>query len=465
MIHEQKIALILTIGLATEPSIHRIKTLKPDLVYFIHSKKSKENALFIIEETGIENYLFKQLIDHESVDDTFLKSLECINELREQNYEVIADFTVGTKPMVAGLVLACVEAKCEYKYLGESSEDSRENGMGPVRDGFSKNKDQENPYENLAINEFKSGKEFFDKYQFLAARENFIKAEGKLKYSDLKKRSKLFIKIVNFYESWDKFNDEIKINKGFDKFDEIKLNEYLQTEILDKIKEDENLLNYFNEEIPKFYKQLKRNKQFLDKKITNDNDISKTIAYYLPDLLNNAKRRIDEGKYDDAVARLYRSLELIAQLRLHQSKLIDKKNLNKNKSFYVIKESVKKRASSKEKVELKQKNIAKYRHNTKFMNVDLGSSYALLNILSRYRNDDFSESTQQLVKNFYRVQGVFQKRNTSILAHGLLPINEGNANQLYKLTLKHAMLYSEKIDNLMRFSEFPLFSNDEYKFD
>ena len=71
----------------------------------------------------------------------------------------------------------------------------------------------------------------------------------------------------------------------------------------------------------------------------------------------------------------------------------------------------------------------------------------------------------QLVKNFYRVQGVFQKRNTSILAHGLWPINEGNANQLYKLTLKHAMLYSEKIDNLMRFSEFPLFSNDEYKFD
>ena len=113
-----------------------------------------------------------------------------------------------------------------------------------------------------------------------------------------------------------------------------------------------------------------------------------------------------------------------------------KLKINKNKSFYVIKESVKKRASSKEKVELKQKNIAKYRHNTKFMNVDLGSSYALLNILSRYRNDDFSESTQQLVKNFYRVQGVFQKRNTSILAHGLLPINEGNANQLYKLTLK-----------------------------
>ena len=74
MENKEKTALILTIGLATEPSIKRINSLKPDLVYFIHSKKSKENALFIIEETGIENYLFKQLSDHESVDNSFLKS-------------------------------------------------------------------------------------------------------------------------------------------------------------------------------------------------------------------------------------------------------------------------------------------------------------------------------------------------------------------------------------------------------
>ena len=460
MSNESKIALILTIGLATEPSIHRIKTLQPDLVYFIHSKKSKENALFIIEETGITNFLFKELSDHESVDDTFVKSLECISELKDKNYKIIGDFTVGTKPMVAGLVMACIEEKCEYKYLGESGEDSRENGMGPVKSGQSQNKDQDNPYETYAINEFKKGKEFFDNYQFLAASENFFQAEQKLKYSDLKKRSNLFLKIVNFYESWDKFNDDIKVEKGVGKIKSIKLNVYLQTEILDVIKDDENLSKYFNEEIPKFYKQLKMNKQFLDKKITPNNDISKNIPYYLPDLLNNAKRRIDEGKYDDAVARLYRSLELIAQLRLNQAKLIDNENLNKNKSFYVIKDSVKKRASKRENAELREKNIAKYRFNTKFMNVDLGSSYALLNILSRYRNDDFSESTQELVKNFYRVQGVFQKRNTSILAHGLLPINKGTADQLYKLTLKHALLYSSKVENNMSFAKFPLFEND-----
>ena len=456
-----KTALILTIGLATEPSIKRINSLKPHLVYFIHSKKSKENALFIIEETGINNYDFKELDDHESVDDAFIKSLECINELKDQGYEVIGDFTVGTKPMVAGLVMACIEGKIEYKYLGESDDDSREDGMGPVRSGFEQTKDQENPYENRAINEFKSGKEFFDKYQFIAARENFLNAGKKLKYSDLKERSELFIKIVDFYESWDKFNDTIKTRGQYGKEIDVKLNNFLEDEILNQIESSEHLLKYFNEEMPNFYKQLKMNKRFLDLKISEDEDIRKNIPYYLPDLLNNAERRINEGKYDDAVARLYRTLELIAQLRLNQSRLIDQETLNKKKSFLVIKKSVNKKASSKEKAELKYKNIAKYKSNNKFMNIDLGSSYALLNILSRYRDDNFSESTQILVKNFYRVQGVFQKRNTSILAHGLLPINEGNAKQLYKLTLKHAMLYSDRIDVHMRYSKFPLFSNDK----
>ncbi|MCI5738110.1 MAG: TIGR02710 family CRISPR-associated CARF protein [Methanobrevibacter ruminantium] len=456
-----KTALILTIGLATEPSIKRINSLEPDLVYFIHSNKSKENALFIIEETGISNYEFKELEDHESVDDAFVKSLECIHELKENGYEVIGDFTVGTKPMVAGLVMACVEEKCDYKYLGESSDDARESGMGPVRSGFEKTKDQENPYENYAINEFKSGKEFFDKYQFLAARENFKQAEEKLKYCELKKRSKIFIKIVDFYEHWDKFNDEIIVKNNQNQLESIKLNKFLESEILESIENDEDLLKYFEEEIPNFYNQLKKNKLFLDKKIAPTNDIYKNISYYLPDLLNNAERRIEEGKYDDAVARLYRALELVGQLRLYKYKFIDKEELNNSKSFYVKKEEVIKKSNSAELAEIKNKNLGKWRYKDKLLNLDLGSSYRLLNIISKSRTDDFSESTQDLVKSYYRVHGNFQKRNTSILAHGLRPLNERDAKKVYDLMIKHSSLLSEHIDNNRDFARFPLFANED----
>ena len=455
-----KTALILTIGLATEPSIKRINSLEPDLVYFIHSKKSKENALFIIEETGITNYEFKELDDHESVDDAFVKSLECIHELKEKGFAVVGDFTVGTKPMVAGLVMACIEEKCEYKYLGESSDDAREYGMGPVKSGFEKTKDQENPYENYAINEFKSGKEFFDKYQFVAARENFSQAESKLKICDLKKRSKIFIKIVDFYDQWDKFNDEIKIKDGLNNLESIKLNEFLETEILKPIENDDDLKKYFKNEIPNFYRQLKKNKLFLDKKISPTNDIYKHINYYLPDLLNNAERRIEEGKYDDAVARLYRSLELVAQLRLYRYKFIDKNSLNGNKSFSVLKDEVNKKANQAEIAEIINKNVGRWKYNKKFLNLDLGASYRLLNIISKSRTDDFNESTQVLVKNYYRVHNNFQKRNTSILAHGLRPLNENDAKKLFALMIKHSLLLSEHIENNRDFARFPLFSND-----
>jgi len=465
MIHKQKIALILTIGLATEPSIKRINQLKPQMVYFIHSKKSKENALFIIEETNITNYKFKELDDHESVDDAFIKSLECIGELKDQDYEVIGDFTVGTKPMVAGLVMACIEEKIEYKYLGESDEDSREDGMGPVKSGHEKTKDQENPYENYAINEFKSGKEFFDKYQFIAARENFIKAESKLKYSDLKERSKLFIRIVEFYDSWDKFNDEQKLVKesnipGFaGKTEFIKLNTVLE-EILKDIKSDEASLNYFKNEIPNFYKQMKNNKLFLDRKLSSSEYIYKNIPYYLPDLLNNAERRIKEGKYDDAVARLYRTLELIAQLCLYKYKFLDKDELNKKKSFFVKRNAVEKRANKTELAAL-ENDLHKWKGNRRLIDFDLSSSYKLLKIMSDYRNDNIAEFIKPIVKNYYRIRENFERRNRSILAHGLMPLSENEANVLFNLTKKHAILYSKNIENNMKFAEFPLFSNDE----
>ena len=445
-----KIALILTIGKATEPSIKRINKLKPDLVYFIHSTKSKENALFIIEETNIDNYRFKLLDDHESVDDSFTKSLECINELESENYTVISDFTVGTKPMVSGLVMACVEKKCDYLYLGESDEDSRHDGMGPVKSGREKTKNQENPFENYAINEFRSGREFFDKCQFTASFDNFSNAEKKLKYLELKQRSNIFMKIVRFYDSWDKFNDNL---------DDIPLNKFLEEIILKKISDNSGLKEYFENEIPEFYSQMKRNKLFLDKKITSKT--SKSIIYYLPDLLNNAKRRIGEGKYDDAVARLYRSMELISQIRLNQYKLLDDSQIDVDKTFFVDKQKLKNKASKEVLAEIDNWNPYGWsKTNVEFLEFDLGKNYKLLKFLSKDTKYDLSNSTLKLVSNYYKISSRVQKRNTSILAHGLKPLNKHEANNLYKLVLNHSKKLCKNIEKEMNLAEFPKFEGD-----
>ena len=150
----------------------------------------------------------------------------------------------------------------------------------------------------------------------------------------------------------------------------------------------------------------------------------------------------------------------MAQLRLYRYKFIDKNSLNGNKSFSVLKDEVNKKANQAEIAEIINKNVGRWKYNKKFLNLDLGASYRLLNIISKSRTDDFSESTQVLVKNYYRVHNNFQKRNTSILAHGLRPLNENDAKKLFALMIKHSLLLSEHIENNRDFARFPLFSND-----
>lgn len=450
MIILSKTALILTIGKATEPSIKRINQLKPDLVYFIHSKKSKENSLLIIEETEIDNYKFKLLSNHEDLEDSFTNSLECINELEKENYEISIDFTVGTKPMVAGLAMASTEKGYKPLYLGESDENSRHEDMGPVKSGMEETKIQENPYENYAINEFKGGRNFFDKYQFLSSYENFLNAKYKLKYPDLKERLEIFIKIVSFYDAWDKFNDEIN---------NVPLNIYLENEIINEINNNVNLKKYFSEEIPHFHKQIWRNHIFLSNKLSNK--LSDSLIYYLPDLLNNAKRRIDEGKYDDAVARLYRTMELTSQIRLNQYNLFDISCINDKKTFSIDKNKVKHKLNKSVLAEIDSWNPYGWdKNSTKFLDLDLSKSYRLLKYVSRGNKYNLSKSTKKIVSNFYKINPKIQKRNTSILAHGLRPLTKKEAEELFKLVLNHSKKLHENIEKEMEMAKFPLFKGD-----
>ena len=52
------------------------------------------------------------------------------------------------------------------------------------------------------------------------------------------------------------------------------------------------------------------------------------MKYLVADLLNNARRRLDEGKADDAVARLFWCVELMAQHILHAGYNVETSNVD-----------------------------------------------------------------------------------------------------------------------------------------
>lgn len=435
------VALILSCGGSPEPLIYSIKNINPDFVYFLCSNDSKEEVTNIIKESEFsKEYDVKIVNDHESLDESFAKSREIIKELENDYDNIHIDFTGGTKPMVSGLVLAAIGENCSYSYVGtENSKGRDKNGLGIVQDGFEAIKEQKDPYDVFAVMEFEKGMDFFNRYQFDAAGINFQTASEKLESENLKELSNLYIELVNLYDLWDKFNNISSHKKT--------LNSILD-KLLGKINSSNNLLTHLNEEYPKFIPQIEANIEFLKLKISKRGVIKLTdVPYYLPDLLNNASRRITEGKYDDAVARLYRAIELIAQFGLTQNNLINEHTLESNAEFKINKQDIK--DLENDDVDNLVNDFYEYHNPGKSFGIGSKKSYQLLEALgsefaTEYLNDDDIKENIKL-------------RNSSILAHGLKPVDKQKAEELYSQVLDYAKKAFSDVEKFMEMAEFPKF--------
>lgn len=436
-------ALILSCGGSPEPLIFCIKNYEPDFTYFLCSNDSVDIASGIVKDCKLSDNQFnvKVVSNHESFEDSFAKSREIIQELQKQYDNVHVDFTGGTKPMVSGLVLAAIGEECTYSYVGTENLDGRDkDGLGVVQDGFESIKDQRDPYDVFAVMEFERGIDFFDKYQFEAAKSNFIEASKKLESEKLKEIADLFIRIVTVYDAWDKFNN--LLNKK-----PIKSEFY---KIMSQINNSENLKEYFEVEYPEFLTQFKNNWEFLELKISRKGMLSpENVKYYLPDLLNNAYRRIEEGKFDDAVARLYRVIELIAQLGLTEEGLIKQDVLFTNKEFKIDLNAINKLED--EEIKSFIYNLREYEDalNKGKFHIGIGSSQSF-KLLSKC---DVDYAVDYLHDK--KLKSDVGSRNSSILAHGLNPIDEKKAKKLYSQVLKYAKRAFPDLITYLDMSEFP----------
>lgn len=436
-------ALILSCGGSPEPLIFCIENYKPDFTYFLCSNDSIDIAHDIAKSCGFNDnqYKLKTVENHESLEDSFAKSREIIQELQKDHDEIHVDFTGGTKPMVSGLVLAAIGEQCTYSYVGTENLDGRDkNGLGVVQNGFESIKNQRDPYDVYAVMEFNKGMDFFNKYQFEASKSNFQEALNKLESENLKELCGLYLEIVDVYERWDKFKN-IRGKK-------LTLNNILN-EILDKIQSSNNLKNNVGSN---FISQIEKNIDFLNLKLSQKGRIKpKNVQYYLPDLLNNSCRRIEEGKYDDAVARLYRAIELIAQMSLTNENLVNEQNLWANSEFSINVldvDSIENFDVHETLEEFSDYNKAKETGKNTFR-LALKNSYELLESMgSEFASDYLNDK---------KLKNNITLRNRSILAHGLQPIDKKKAMELYSQVLNYAKRAFPDIEKYMDIADFPKF--------
>lgn len=123
------------------------------------------------------------------------------------------------------------------------------------------------------------------------------------------------------------------------------------------------------------------------------------------DLMLNAARRVAQGRYDDAVARLYRAVEMVAQTRLRERRRIETGAVDVEKL----------------PAELRPKYAA-FRDGKRGIRLALRNAYQLLVDL----NDEVGRLWQEQES---RLLGVLETRNKTILAHGDEPLSKDDYEQ------------------------------------
>lgn len=141
------------------------------------------------------------------------------------------------------------------------------------------------------------------------------------------------------------------------------------------------------------------------------------------DLYSNAQRRINEKRFDDALARFYSCLEKITQFEL--------------KKFGID-------ASKPDYSKISKEVLDKFTKKLGFLPVELELKKNALLLI--FLEDEIGEEIQK--KGYKVFTGLIGIRNNSILAHGTKPVNEKNISDFSKILIEPILAKFIELNNI-----------------
>ena len=380
-----KKALILTVGTGTRPDTDIVRPLvktvrhsRPDFLAFVVSSVSKKYAEEIARQLGLEESQFQihELTSPEDIQSVFQEINALIREIRKRGFDcrdTEVDFTSGTKAMTGGAVISAIFQACgSLKYITGD----RKNGV--VMDGTEKFLSII-PESIFALRELGMVERFMLELRFEAALKITESINPFLLDSYQRSLLDSLRNIALAYQCWEAF-DHKKFSGYYGKVD-------LSLPEVEPFRAGTG--------IPQRLVNISR---ILEKERISED----TLA----DIFNNARRRFDEGKYDDALSRLYRMTEMIAQWELSRPPIeIQASDVDLSKIP----------ASRRGYYEGLRDRDGKIR-------IGLQKSYELLAQLGVSTGDQFLQDG--------KLKALLNKRNYSILAHGMKPITAEECQSL-----------------------------------
>ena len=428
--NSKQFLLITSVGDSPEPVATSIYYWQPKRILFVQSDDIADGPDRVLSELKKKGYkLSREQYKKIELSDTLNFSkcvLEMVNELTPtvadwcatgEDFECIVDFTGGTKCMSCALTLvARTWRKSSFSYV-----------VGDISSGSEQIVHSANPWNALGYQAVEDAKEAFDRNAFSEGSRMLTKARDEIRDNGALARAlNALAMFMDAYDLWSRF----EYGKAFRRFEicEGEMNNLVAS--LQPISR-RCIASHIGE--AKF--RLKTLKERSDR----------PTRELLEDLIADASRRRHEGRHVDAVARLYRAVELMAQLRMWKKYGISTSNvlideLPKSMRARLGEHSEDCTVTPRCPIALLRLSIwSKTQSTGETVALGLQESYEFL----IQKSDPLGKRFKSLRWNGSK--SPLSMRNNSIAGHGFAPVSEKISDELWKGTLELAELSEEQV--------------------
>jgi CRISPR-associated protein (TIGR02710 family) len=415
------ILLICTVGGSPEPVVAAITHWRPVRIWFVHSPQTKGDIEGKIVPTASREglnldagrYDFFQLPDAEDFAGCVARLRELTRDVeqwvsRGQAFRVVVDFTGGTKCMSAALALQARRWPCLFSYVGGT--ERNKNGVGTVLSGAERVVHSVNPWDALGYQAVEEFIVLFDQRAFAAAARVAEHAKKRVSREDRKRELNVLEQLARVFEAWDRFDHSTAahhlsaVKAGGNDFRAV-LGAQRGGRVLNRV-------------------------EGLERYLRGLGAAGSPNREHIFDLLANARRRQEEGRFDDAVARLYRAIEATAQIRLAEIQGLES---TERVPLARVPEKLRKRLEPR----------AEEGH----VKLGLQDAYALLEAWG----DPLGEQFQQAGLN--RRESILAARNRSVLAHGFERVSQEVCDRLWQVALELTGVVEGELPRFPRLSD------------
>lgn len=404
---------LFSVGGTTAPIIEALKRNPVECALFVVSEKSeKQVSESILPAIGYSlQWECVRLKDADDLNTCYQQIRSALRDWIERrglrNDDIYFDLTGGTKPMSAALTLAAVERIPRYHYV---SGDREKDGLGTVISGTEKAVTGLNPWTQVAIRQRELATRLYEQGHVEAAAALLDQAAQIA--SDKSETLKAFAGLCRVLAKLDLFEF-----KG------------LSNELSRVQPRLEVTFEHGNgHRLIAWLRGLRGHLQALDSERGGQQDHPVSLL----ELLANARRRRGQARHDDAVARLYRAVELFAQNRLHaafgaRTGRISLDSLDENLAAEL------RAAFPDDLVEGNRLILA------------CAKAFAALKYSPL-------EDDHRLPEVYEKLKPALEKRNQSWLAHGTRPADSTDFDQMWELILREFGISDDSIPDWPRLS-------------